>query len=253
MNMNADLARWSRLMMGAAIAVSIAALVGCGGSGSPAFDPKKADALAHTALITTDELPGKGWYVTATDDFEEDQKLSDTANTSACKAVDGKTPEMDRVSTKNREGRAKVTLEQEAGADDIFPISIDESISIFSSNSAPSEAMKLFREVVSGRDFRTCMSDMMKAAVGSDSGVEVKLVDAKASRPAPEGGLATAFRIDISAQGEKASMQFEIYIWRFENAGVSLQFTGPSDKVDAKLVGAVLDAATKALKTTATE
>jgi len=251
--MNPALARCSRLAAMAVVAAGVAAVVACGGSGNPAFDPKKADALAHTALITTDELPGKGWAVTATDDFADDEKLSATADTSACKAVDGKTPEMDRLSTKNREGRAKVSLEQEAGAEDVFPVSIDESISIFSSNSAPSEAMKIFREVVSGRDFRTCMSDMMKAAVGSGSGVEVKLSDAKASRPAPEGGLATAFRIDISAQDEKASMQFEIYIWQFENAGISLQFTGPADKVDAKLVASVLDAATKALKTTAKE
>ena len=148
-------------------------------------------------------------------------------------------------------GRAKVSLEQEAGASDVFPVTVDESISIFSSSSAPDAAMKIFREVVSGRDFRTCMSDVMKASVGSDSGVEVKLVDAKASQPAPEGGLATAIRIDISAGSEKASMQLEFYIWRYENAGVSLQFSGAPEKLDAKLVGGALDAATKALKATA--
>jgi len=242
-----------RLIVIVTFVAAAGALAACGGSSSPAFDPKKADALAHTALITTDELPGNGWSVTATDDFQDDEKLSDSADTSACKAVDAKSTESDRVSMKDREGRAKVSLEQEAGASDVFPVTVDESISIFSSSSAPDAAMKIFREVVSGRDFRTCISDAMKASVGSDSGVEVKLVDAKASQPAPEGGLATAFRIDISAGSEKASMQLEFYIWRYENAGVSLQFSGAPEKLDAKLVGGALDAATKALKATAKE
>ncbi len=247
---------FARLCAGAAVlgVVTTASLAAaCGGGGGAAFDPKKADDLAHLALITSDELPGSGWTVTSQDKFEDDDtKLADSADTVACRAVDAKKTDEVKASQKERAGRANIDFEAEPGPADMFPTSVQETVAIYNSSGATEKAANLFKEIVSSREFSTCMGDVMKASVaqGAGSGIDVKTTSAKTSRTVPENGASTAFQVEISAQGETLSIKFEFYLWRYENAGITLSLAGETANMNAKLAGPIIDAANSALKAT---
>jgi hypothetical protein len=92
------------LIAGTVLAVLLSA---CGGGGSTLIDPAHADPLAHQVLLANGDLPGSGWTVTKSDQFDDGGSKTDTA---ACKDIDGQRQAANSKSDAGRAGRAEQEL-----------------------------------------------------------------------------------------------------------------------------------------------
>ncbi|MFN0096061.1 MAG: hypothetical protein ACKVVT_14965 [Dehalococcoidia bacterium] len=232
-----------RLRALAAVTTASALVLGaCGGGSEPAFDPVGADSIAHNAMLIVEDLPGEGWAVTEVDQFDDDQELP--ADTEACRALDrARTAVRDAVQT-SRAGRAKTEFSREH--DSGFETTVEATVNVFNDEAAPKRAFAAAEKEYSAKN----VTDCFRAALSEGLGPEFKLTATTATpqAAAPEGGIARAVAVTLEAGGEKLDLRFEVYLWRFSNAGITVSLNGttedlPKDvsvaavgKVQAKLV-----------------
>ncbi len=206
------------------------------------FDPARADAVSHAALLTTQDLPGTGWTVAGEDTFDDDNQPP--ADTAACRTIAAKRAATRENSDPDRSGRAQREFAAERG--EVFPITVDVQVNIFVSTEAPKATLAAGKSYFGGNDFQQCFEDLLTTSVGT--GVDVRSDPATASSPVPEDGIATAIDVVIRAASEEATLRLETYVWRSANAGMTLTITGPRELITKELTGPLLAKVRERLK-----
>lgn len=220
---------------------------GGGGGGNVNFDPAKADAIAHAAMLVESDLPGTGWKVTSTDSFSDDDTFGDSNTTSAaCKKIDDEVSKVTKDAAAARAGRAEKAFSQQGT---LFETSIDVTVNIFKDAKTPDDTLKVFKGAIEGDDFDQCFKDLVEeGAAGQVEGVkiEAKAVDTLASPP--NSGAKSAVDVTVDAGLIKTTVHSEFYAWRESNAGITVSISGPKDDLKADVVKAALDKVQAKLK-----
>ena len=206
----------------------------CGGDdgGGKLVDPAKADALSHQALLSEKDLPGTGWTVTKSDQFNDSGIDSDTA---ACKDINSREAVARSKSDAARAGRAEKELSRDTAS---IPTGVASEVIVFKDASTPSDVLKLFQDAVKTTNFEACLKDVVGTSVGDGTKVDTTSVSAATS--APNGGTAVAYEFLFAVQGQNLALHFETYIWRTANVGVTVTVSGTKDDVTADLVKAAV-------------
>jgi hypothetical protein len=222
------------LAAGATLAATL--LVACGDDddgGSVAYDPNKADAIAHAAMLAAADLPGSGWTISGQDEFA-DSDFDVPANTTACMAIKDAVAKAPN-SELNRVGRAQVTLSRSGS---LFETGVESQVSIYKDTSTPSAIFSAFKSALGGDNFENCMQDVVQQGAG-DAKFETKSSTAQAS--APNGGIAKAIDVKVTVAVVTVTVHFEFYVWQDSNAGVTVSLNGPKEDLTADVVKAALD------------
>lgn len=221
-----------------------------GDGGGVTLDPAKADAIAHSAMLTVKDLPGTGWTLTETDEFDEAGLA--LGEGPACAKVEKKLDATNEKTDAARAGRAQAAFSNQ-GKDDLIPLDVEAEVNVFEETRTPADALKTFRSVLASDDFATCMKDLFATAGGGTSGIKVASKSVEPRLAAPADGSAKAFLVSISGSGFAVEMRLEMYLWRFGNVGTTVSLSGPDDGVTTELVKAAvgkmqakLEAASKA-------
>ena len=230
------------------MAVVVLGLVtACGGGEEElAFPVETADDAAHEALLAVDELPGEGWEVTAEDDFGDD-------GDSFVDAMDG-VPECEPIleldgladalsgGDDDAAGRAQVEFTR-ADETALLPETMELQVTIQESVARIQEPWELMRDAVESGDLGDCMVEALPKAVLQDAppGLEVTVDEREPSAEVPDGGVAIGFDVAIAADGLEANMAIELYLWPRGNAGVTANFGGPAETLDAGTIETVLE------------
>ncbi len=230
-----------------ALAGTLLVSVACGdddstsGSSSNAFDPAKADPLAHGVLPTEKDLPGSGWTVSKTDKFDDS---SASANTAACKDIDAKKAAAKAKSDPNRSGRAEKEYTQDGKGP--LPTTVEFEVNVFKDSATPADSLKAFQDAVKSSNFETCLKDTIADSGGS--GVKIDIKSATPSTSAPNSGVAAAYDFTITVQGQAFNLRYETYVWQYSNTGNTVTIGGGKDDVTAALVKGAVDKTVANLK-----
>jgi hypothetical protein len=204
-----------------------------GGGGSALVDPASADPLAHQALLAAADLPGSGWDVTKSDQFDDSGTKTDTA---ACKDIDSRQQAAKTKSDAGRAGRAEQELSRQGNSP--IPTSVETQVNVFKDTTTPSDVLKMFQDAVKSSNFETCLKDSINGSAGPGTSVQTKSASALAS--APNGGTAAAYDFSFSVQGQTFAMHYETHLWRYLNTGITVTVSGSKDEVTADLVKAAV-------------
>ncbi len=223
------------------VTLVILVLTGCGGddeTSTPAppalrYDVAKANDIAHGAMIGEADLAGAGWTVSQTDNFESTPP-PDGAPT--CKVVDEKRNASKLITDADRTGHAQKELTLPA-SDTPVPTTVEVEVAIFKGTEAPGKALDALRAAMT-EDFPRCIQEIF--AVQTPGGAETKITDSTLAAPAPTGGIARAWDLDVTAQGATFPLRIEAYAWVDSNAGGSVFLFGPRDVLTAQLVNAAV-------------
>ena len=210
-----------------------------GGGDKITLDPAKADALAHAAILSDTDLPGKGWEATKTDEFSDDETIGDTA---ACKSIEAKLTKQKAANRAARAGRAEKEYTRSNGEADL-DTSVEVEVNVFKDTATPAQALNAFRDALASGDFGKCLEDLFKEGAGGPTaqGVSITVKQGKARTAAPAGGAAQAYDFAIAVPGFKADMHYESYLWRYGNAGTTVTISGPATALTPELAKAALD------------
>lgn len=229
----------------AALAAGALVLVACGGDDNGGggdkitLDPAKADALAHAAILSDKDLPGKGWEVTKTDEFSDDEEIGDTA---PCNNIEAKLNKQKAANNAGRAGRAEKEYTRPNGEADL-DTSVEVEVNVFKDTKTPAQAFNAFKDALKSGDFGKCLEDLFKEGAGGPDaqGVTITVKEGKPRTAAPAGGAAQAYDFAIAVPGFKADMHYESYLWRYGNVGTTVTISGPAAALPPELAKAALD------------
>lgn len=215
-----------------AVALFTLAATSCGdddAGAAVALDPAKADTIAHQIVIQPADLPGSGWVIASTDEFGDDAGIP--ANTAECRALEAAKTKVEAAVDAGRAGRAKVELSRPHPSG--LATEVSTTVNIFKDVAVPTEAFALGKAAYTDENVTNCFRDALIASLGAGSKVSARSAAPLAS--VPEGGVARAVEISIEASGQKLQMRFEVYYWRFENAGLTVTVTGAIAELSKEL------------------
>ncbi|MBK6663293.1 MAG: hypothetical protein IPG47_11320 [Thermoflexaceae bacterium] len=116
-----------------------------GGVDGPAYEPAKADAIAHAALLSPVDLPGSGWVIASRDQFPDNERLDAAVDSAACTSAEAKSKAAKDAAAADRAGRARLELELAAKGAVQISTTIDHTVSIQNTADATDRAMEAFR------------------------------------------------------------------------------------------------------------
>ncbi|MEZ4553003.1 MAG: hypothetical protein R3B59_03775 [Dehalococcoidia bacterium] len=209
--------------------------------GSTNLGTEQGNRIATAAMLVESDLPGTGWTVISTDDFEGSLLSADDtefANTPACSAYVKKVTDAAKKAEAARIGRAARGF-QEAGA--LFGTSIDVEVTVFKDSGTASSLVSEARGAFGSADFEACFREVIKGSEG-DIPEEVEF-DLKAGKPltsAPHNGVAQAFDISLSSAGISFALHAELYAWADKNAVAFVSIFGAPDEIKEDAVKAAV-------------
>ena len=251
-------------LMTATLALSvIATAAGCkGGSGDDGpdafFPPERVDELAHAVMLAEEDMPGTGWDVESTDNFDvEDNPAADTAF------------EMDPACAKFRDfegiawllgdeeegevpaGRASIEWSKSTAAS--IPITVEVSVDIEETIGEVSDSWNFMRDNIDMREMNDCVVAVMNASFKADddfAGGTVSVTRGTPSRVAPIDGTTMAFDLNMQFGQLDEDRVFEVYFFAYGNADVTVFFSSDADDLDPEIIEGALAAVVRKLETT---
>jgi len=198
---------------------------------APWFSPERASESAHAALIGLADLPGAGWTVTATDDFEP----SPPGDVPSCAASEAREAEIDARYEPGRVARANVTFVQVA-ADALLPTTVEVEVRVYGSAADAEGAVGAYVEFEGSSTASQCLADTL----------QLEVVTGESLAPVPVDGAAVAYRVVAPASAPFGDIRFEHYLWSVGNGAISVILTGDAERLDLPLVQSVVEAAVSA-------
>ncbi|MDO9443784.1 MAG: hypothetical protein Q7K37_00560, partial [Dehalococcoidia bacterium] len=195
------------------------------------FAPARASEAAHAALIGLADLPGAGWTVTATDDFEP----SPPSDVPSCAASEAREAEIDARYEPGRLARANVTFVQVA-ADALLPTTVEVEVRVYGSAADAEGAVATYVEYEGSSIASQCLADTL----------QMEVVTGETLAPIPADGAAVAYRVVAPAGAPFGDIRFEHYLWPVGNGAISVVLTGDAARLDLALVQSVVEAAVRA-------
>jgi len=227
---------------GAATASATTAANGGSTSGGGAtVGTEKGNQIANDAMLVVADLPGSGWVVTATDDFEGsllDGADTELADTPACSAYVKKVTDAAKKAREARVGRAARTFDQPNA---VFGSSVDVEVAVYKDSKTASTLISEAKGAFSSTDFENCFREVIKGSGGEiPSDVKFELKAGKPLTSVPNSGVAQAYDITLSSAGVSFSMHAELYAWANKNATAFVTIFGSPDEVKADVVKAAV-------------
>jgi hypothetical protein len=195
------------------------------------IDATKADDLAHQAMFATTDLPGSGWKVSKTDEFDN----GPDGNTEACKSIAKQRSDAEARDEGDRAGRASKEFSKD-GSNSPLPTTVKLEVDVYKSASAPADELALYRKAVQGPDYLTCLKDTL----ANDPKVTAQTKTVTPLATVPQGGEAEAYDITLTSQGQSFDFHIETYNWTYSNTGNTITVGGSKADVTADLVKAVV-------------
>ncbi|MGE0227206.1 MAG: hypothetical protein AB7I38_01785 [Dehalococcoidia bacterium] len=210
-------------------------------SGGANLGTEQGNRIATAAMLVESDLPGTGWTVISTDDFEgsllsaEDTEL---ANTPACSAYVKKVTDAAKKAEAARVGRAARGF-QEAGA--FFGTSIDVEVTVFKDSGTASSLVSEAKGAFGSADFEDCFREVLKGSEGDiPEEVEFELKAGKPLTSAPHNGVAQAFDVSLSSAGISFALHAELYAWADKNAVAFVSIFGAPEEIKEDAVKAAV-------------
>lgn len=211
------------------------------GSGSgTTVGTEKGNQIANAAMLVVADLPGTGWSVTATDDFEGsllDAEDNELTNIPACSGYVKKVTDAAKKAREARVGRASRNFDQQG----VFGTSIDVEVAVYKDSKTPSTLISEAKGAFGSTDFENCFREVIKGS-GGEIPAEAKF-ELKTGKPlasVPHSGVAQAYDITLSLAGVSFSMHTELYAWADKNATAFVTIIGSPDEIKADVVKAAV-------------
>ena len=234
------------LIVPSLIAAMAFALASCAKSSSaPFFDPGKADASAHAALVQARDIYGSGWEVTAQDKFDDTAGASfEQVALSIPQCSDLLSLSIFGEQTEDRSvGRAKIEIRRSrAGA--LLPSSIDEEISIKPTVVEVQGGWEIAKSLLQSDEGKACMARAFKAGFqqgAGNRGIEVIVEPIPAAMVAPHNGAYLGFKLSIRI-GRSPSFDgvLHTFLWQYANAEVTAIFAGSDSDLTNSRVTSII-------------
>lgn len=225
------------LLLGVGAVVVIAAAAGYwffvrGSGGGNKFDPVKASDYAHGAMISTADFPGSGWGITSVDDFSTDDPANDPAFAGpSCSAVKAQMVIFRNSMNASQSGKAKTEYSQDSS-----DVSATINVSIQKDTKNTSSDLSKYQQTMQHGEMAKCLESVMTTS-GADTARATKGTPLTS---APKGGVATAYDLNFSVQGQSLTMRIEDYAWSYSNAMVNVSVSGSKDKLTSDIVNAAV-------------
>lgn len=197
-----------------------------GSGGGNKFDPARASEYAHGAMLSTADFPGTGWAITSVDDFSTDDPTGP-----ACAAVTSQLAIFRNSRNLSSAGKASTEYSKD-GTDVSASIEVD----IQKDTKNTSSDLSSYRQAIQHGDMPKCLEGYMTSS-GTDT---AKIVKGSPTTTAPQSGVATAYDLSFTVQGQSLTMRIEDYAWVYSNAIVHVSITGSKDQVTADIVNAAV-------------
>ena len=196
----------------------------------PGLDPKRANDLAHIALLDDSVLEGGNWTTTA-DDFS----TSDPPKTAACNNTFAKMQALEKSLAGDRAGRAKNVMEQAPETGE-FPAVVESEVTVYKSAASAEAFLKGLKPVYPMDDMTKCLVDQLDPLVSGITGAKATpYIPAKAEDPAV--GYAGEFK----ASQYISPIRIENYVFVEGNTVTSVTFYGPKPAVSKATVEFLMD------------
>jgi len=210
------------------------------------FAVANADALAHAALPSVEELVGNGWEVTSSDSFDkggDDLDFDKAVNEHAeCAGLSGLTKIGGAFGDNTNEapaGRAQVEFDNQLQGD--IPSSIEVQIEIQDTVAEVQDGWGIAKQLMEGDAFKSCMLAIIPQAIAAQTeGMQVEISSRENSATPPENGFSIAFDMQITVAGTEIAMAMEMYMWPYANASTTVTVLGSPDSFDAISVASAL-------------
>ena len=245
----------------AAAALTMLVTVGCGdddngstpGSSDQAilrlFDPAGGDALARTMLPEIGELPGEGWEETARDAFDDDDADGEDPfeNLPSCQHLNELDVSLGSLGGSADDalpaGRAQVEYSRSVEGG-ILATSVEVETEITETVAETQSGWSIARSILTSDETKRCFEDLFSQAFAeqdetSQFTVEMASLDPLAA--APHDGVSLAFGMKLSMNRvELLDARFELHIWPYSNASVSVLLFSETEALTAELASQVL-------------
>ena len=176
----------------------VLALMACGGSGGRSthneIDPARADALAHTAMPSAQDLPGTGWSVSSVDGFGD----NDYSGIPVCSQLD-KAQKSRQALQPNLAGRAERTLQRRTSGNS--PLQAQFLLHVYGTDKDLAKLIQGQNDALNGGDFTECFGQVLQR----ETGLAVNIRRTQSSRQSP---ATVAAEIDFA---DGSILRFEAY------------------------------------------
>ncbi len=212
-------------------------------SRAPFFDPGKADASAHAALIQARDIYGSGWEVTAQDKFDDTggARFEQVAlSIPECSDLLSLSIFADQTQN-NTVGRAKVEIQRSTA---VLPSSIDEEISIKPTVVEVQGGWEIAKSLLQSDEGKACFASAFKAGFQQGTGnrgIEAILEPIPAAMVAPHNGVYLGFRLSVRI-GRSPSFEgvLHMFLWPYANAEATAIFAGSSNDLTNSRITSII-------------
>ena len=205
----------------------------------------RAEAVAHSALLTDKDLDGKGWDATEFDKFDDN---APTPPGAACAAIAKARAAVKAQEAAGRSARAKVQYSRDSTAG--IPTEVEHSVNVFKDLAALEASWSALKVATGGTNVQDCFTEALTEQT-KGTGATVTATKATLLGTPPAGGFGVAADVKVVIKTETLNLHLETHYWRTANVGSSLTFTGSKGDVTATLVTGALRAAEAHLKAAA--
>ncbi len=223
-------------------------------SGVAAFDPARAEALAHAALPQLNDLPGGGWQAGATD-----LPVKDTSDLDKLMAGEPSCTALAQLSTvqllfgggpaaKGDAGRAEINFTREPAKGVLFQTTAQVDVEIKNSIAEADDTWTRTKQVFNATNAKQCLTKILPSYItqSDDSGrASAAFQPIEPTAKAPHGGSAIAFTLQLKIDGIVADGVMEMYLWPYSNAALSTFILGGRSELSKGIVTDILKAVDK--------
>lgn len=197
----------------------------------------RAQALAHSGMLDGGELPGTGWNLVGVDQFDDDDDDDSSSSFDGipeCQVFQDSSPLGPDDNDNEALGRAKKEFKK-AGGGGVLPSSVEIEVAVYRESWTreikTAAALAFMKQVFASKVLDDCYarvfaSDEKTAAAGLRTG----LTRVDFSAPMPHGGTGFAYDLAIGNAALTFHVRLELYLWRNEDALVSVLLTATPDK-----------------------
>lgn len=207
----------------------------------PPFDPGHADELAHAAILDAASLPGGGWVIDATDQFEDD---TDFDSIPACHdfadhvGASGASGHHDDLA-----GHAKTEFKRPNSDPNSLelPPSVEVEVEIYHTPGEAAVPWSVVQNIIDSPQFSDCIAAVGEQALaGAPEGLTGGFSTAKTNIKLPQNGAQMGMKGNFKFVGLSFDLVGGVFFWTYGNAQVTTTIFGSPSAITPAFVSQVL-------------
>jgi hypothetical protein len=204
---------------------------------APGLDPKRADELAHIALLDDSVLDVSDWTTTS-DDFT----VSAPPKVAACDNTFAKMQALEKSLAGDRAGRAKNTMEQTPEPGE-FPYVVESEVIVYKTAASAEAFLKGLKPIYPSEDMTKCLVAQLDGLVSGITGAK-----ATPHIPATAEDPAVGYAGEFKASQFTSPIRIENYVFIEGNTVTTVTFYGPKSAVSKATVEFLMDIQVSSIK-----